>query len=166
MKLIIKCLGVFLARMLEISISSVRTIVLVKGKSIIASILAFIEILIWLFVARDVLTSDSTNLALILSYAGGYACGTYVGGLINKYLLRGSLTCFVVTHIRHLDLIDKLKINGYGVTKISTEEEKLVLLIQFKKKNLKNLKETIKSIDKRAFVIVNESMHVENGYMP
>ncbi|MCI8497956.1 MAG: DUF2179 domain-containing protein [Bacilli bacterium] len=165
MKTIILCLEVFFARMIDVGIGSVRTILLVKGKNFISMILAFIEILIWFFVAKQTLTSEETNLAIILSYAGGYAVGTYVGGLINKYFVRGTLTAFIVTSLDNRDMVDELKDSGYGVSVISVEENKLVLLTEFKKKNLNKLKSTIKRIDDSAFIIINESLHVENGYM-
>ena len=165
MKTIILCLEVFFAIMIDVGIGSVRTILLVKGKNFISMILAFIEILIWFFVAKQTLTSEETNLAIILSYAGGYAVGTYVGGLINKYFVRGTLTAFIVTSLDNRDMVDELKDSGYGVSVISVEENKLVLLTEFKKKNLNKLKSTIKRIDDSAFIIINESLHVENGYM-
>lgn len=166
MKTLLMCIEVFLGRMIDVSIGSVRTILLVKGKNIISMILAFIEILIWYFVAREILTTRDANIFMILSYAGGYAFGTYVGGLINKYLVRGNLTAFVVTSIKNKRMVDILKEARYGVSVISYEDGKMVLLIELAKKNLKKLKSTIKRIDENAFIIINESMHVENGYMP
>ncbi|HBA37540.1 MAG TPA: hypothetical protein DCY94_02330 [Firmicutes bacterium] len=165
MNTLLKCLEVFFARCIDVSIGSVRTILLVKGKNIISCILAFIEILIWFYVARDVLTGEDTSIFIILSYAGGYAFGTYVGGLINKYLVRGNLTAFVVTDLKNRKIVDDLKREHYGVTVMSIEDEKLTLLIEFKKKNLKKLKSIIRKVDKNAFLIVNESLHVENGYL-
>jgi len=166
MKTIIMCMEVFLARMIDVSIGSVRTILLVKGKNIISMILAFIEILIWYFVAREILTNRDTSIYLVLSYAGGYAFGTYVGGLINKYFVRGNLTAFVVTALDNKSMVDTLKKAKYGVSVLSYEDGKMVLLIELAKKNLNKLKDTIKKIDESAFIVVNESMHVENGYMP
>lgn len=165
MKTLIMCLEVFFARMIDVGIGSVRTILLVKGKNFISMVLAFIEILIWFFVAKQTLTSEETNLAIILSYAGGYAVGTYVGGLINKYFVKGTLTVFIITSIDNRDMVDDLKEAGYGVSIISLEDNKLVLLTELKKKNLNKLKSAIKKIDDNAFIIINESLHVENGYV-
>ncbi len=164
MNTLLICLYVFFARMIDVGIGSVRTILLVKGKNVISMILAFIEILIWFFVAKETLTSD-TNLAVVFSYAGGYAIGTYLGGLINKYFVKGNLTAFVVTSLDNKDMVEELKSANYGVSVISMEENKLILLIEFKKKYLKKLKSTIKEIDQSAFIIINESLHVENGYL-
>lgn len=165
METIIICIEVFFARLIDVSIGSVRTILLVKGKNLLSMILAFIEILIWFAIAKQTLTSDETNLAIILSYAGGYAVGTYVGGLINKYFVRGNLMAFVVTRLDKQFIIEKLKSAGYGVSTINIEDDKLILMIEFKKKHLKKLKTTIQELDENAFLIVNESLHVENGYL-
>lgn len=159
------CIEVFFARMLDVSIGSVRTILLVKGKNFLSTILAFIEILIWYFVARQILTTEDTNILIVLSYAGGYAFGTYVGGLINKYFVRGNLMAFVITSLDNKFMIEKLKEAGYGVSTLSIEDGKLILLIEFKKKYLKKLKSTVANLDENAFVIINESLHVENGYI-
>lgn len=163
METLITCLEVFFARMIEMSIGSVRTILLVKGKSVLSCVLAFIEILIWFYVARETLTSNDPNIFLVLSYAGGYAIGTYVGGLINKYLVNGPLTAFVVTS--NESVVEVLKKEQYGVSIISREDSKLILLIEFKKRNLKNIKKLISKTDEKAFLIINESLHTENGYI-
>ena len=165
MKTLLISLEVFFGRMIDVSIGSARTIYLVKGKNLIACILSFIEILIWFFVSREILVSKALNFFIITSYALGYATGTYVGGLINKYLVSGSLTCMVITSNDKRDLIDTLKKSGYGVSVLSLEEDKLLLLVEFKKKYLKKLKELISKKDRNAFIIINESLQVLNGYM-
>lgn len=157
------CLYVFFARMIEMSIGSVRTILLVKGKNALSCVLAFIEILIWFYVARETLTGDNINIFIVLSYAGGYAIGTYVGGLINKYLVKGTLTAFIVT--TNHDLLEILRKEGFGVSIISREEGKHILLIEFKKRNLKSLKKLLTTTDPNIFLIINETLHTENGYI-
>ena len=72
---------------------------------------------------------------------------------------------FLVTTKDKNFMIEKLKEAGYGVSIMSTEEGKLILMIEFKKKNLKKLKSTVRELDEDAFMVVNESLHVENGYI-
>lgn len=163
MNTFIICLEIFIARMIEMSISSIRTIMLVKGKSALACVLAFIEILIWFFVAREALIAENTNMFVVISYALGYSVGTYFGGIINKYFVRGVLTAFIVTENK--DLSEILREEDYGVSIISHEEGKHILLVEFKKKNMKKIKDLIKENDEKAFLIINESLHAENGYI-
>lgn len=155
---------VFFARMIDVSIGSARTIFLVKQRNLIACILAFIEILIWYFVARQILTGTNTNLFVVFSYAGGYAIGTYIGGLINKYFVKGTLTAMVITSSDNRVMIEELRNAKYGVSIMGLEENKLLLLIQFNKRTIKKLKSIVNRIDRNAFMIINETFKVENGY--
>lgn len=165
MNTLLSCLEVFFGRMLDVSIGSVRTIYLVKGKNLIACILAFIEILIWFFVARQILTDKEINLLIITSYALGYAIGTYVGGIVNKYFVKGTLTAMVITINKKDNLIHALKSSKFGVTSIPLEDDKTMLLVEFNKRNMKKVKDIIKKTDRNAFIIVNETLNVENGYI-
>ena len=165
MKTLLICLEVFFGRLLDVSIGSVRTIYLVKGKNFIALLLSFIEILIWFFVSREILINKELNMFIVLSYALGYSVGTYIGGIINKYLVSGNFTCMVITSNAKKDIVNELKKNGYGVSIISLEENKIMLLVEFKKKYLKRLKTLITKKDRNAFIIINESILVHNGYM-
>lgn len=165
MNTLLSCLEVFFGRLLDVSIGSVRTIYLVKGKNLIACILAFIEILIWFFVARQILTDKEINLLIITSYALGYAIGTYVGGIVNKYFVKGTLTAMVITINKKDNLIYALKSSKFGVTSIPLEDDKTMLLVEFNKRNMKKVKDIIKKTDRNAFIIVNETLNVENGYI-
>ena len=124
--------------MIDVGIGSARTIYLVKGKNIIACILSFIEILIWFFISREILVNKELNVFIVGSYAFGYALGTYLGGIINKYLVGGSLTCMVITDSLNNELLDELKDNNYGISVITLKGDKIMLLIEFKKKYLKD----------------------------
>lgn len=159
------CLEVFFGRMLDVAIGSVRTIFLVKGKNLLACLFSFVEILIWFYIAREILTSREVNTLVVFCYAGGYSFGTYVGGLISKYFVKGNMTAFVVSSSNE-DMIEKIKHSGYGVSILSKDEDKIILMIEFQKRDMKNLKTLISKLDKSAFLVVNESIHVENGYMP
>lgn len=165
MSTLITCLEVFFGRILDVSIGSVRTIYLVKQKNLVACILAFIEIIIWFLIARQILTDKEINVFIVISYASGYAFGTYLGGLINKYFVKGTLTAMVITTIDKRIILESLRESNYGVTVIPLEDNKYMLLIEFKKQNIRKLKETIKKVDRNAFIIVNETLNVENGYI-
>lgn len=163
MNTILMCLEVFFGRMVDVSIGSVRTIFLVKQKNLIACFLAFIEILIWFLIARQILTDREINFLVVISYAGGYAFGTYVGGLINKYFVKGTLTAMIVS--TSTNLLDALKDAGYGITSIPLENNKSLYIVEFNKKSSKKFRDLVKHIDKNAFIIVNDTLSVDNGFI-
>lgn len=81
---------VFLFRMLDVIIGTLRTILIVKGKSLYAFIASFLEIFIWIFTIK--MTISSMDIYAYMFYALGYAIGTSIGIYINKRI--GSKTRF------------------------------------------------------------------------
>lgn len=164
MKTLLLCLEVFFARILDVSIGSVRTVYLIKQKNFIACILAFIELVIWFYVARETLTMNNISFVIVMSYALGYAIGTYIGGIINKYFIDGNLMILIFTKKDTIKIRNILKKSGYGISSITMSDDNNLLLVEIRKKELKRLRELIKKIDQKAFVIVNETLEVQNGY--
>lgn len=91
MTLVILCLKVFFARILDVSLGTVRTMVTVKGNRLIASVVGFVEILVWFVIVKEVLNTDENSLWLGISYAGGFATGTYLGAFISENILQVTL---------------------------------------------------------------------------
>jgi len=164
MKTLLLCLEVFFARMLDVSLGSIKTVLVVKQKGLIAAMFAFIEILIWYFVARQILTNQDLNIIVVFCYAAGYASGNLIGSFISKRFINGLLSAMIITD-SNVQVTNKLKEEGFGVSTIKLEGNKYLLLVEFKKRNLKLLKKTICGIDENAFIIINETLHVENGYL-
>ena len=152
----------FFARMLDVTIGSIRTIFLVKGKSILAALFSFLEIIIWFYAVNEALINNN-NIIILLFYACGYSFGTYFGSIINNKYIKGYYNVIVVTSKNKL--IAKLKESNYGISHISLNNKKILLFLIIKKKNLKYLKELINSYDKNAFIIINETKDVNNGYI-
>ena len=67
MELFILCFKIFFARILDVSLGTVRTIFTVKGKSLISALIGFIEVLVWFLVAREAL-SNGINIFIAISY--------------------------------------------------------------------------------------------------
>ena len=89
--MLILCLEIFLVRIIDVSLGTIRTIFSVKGKSLVASLIGFIEVTIWFLIVREALNTDSNSIWVTLSYAGGFATGTYIGGMLSKKFINGNL---------------------------------------------------------------------------
>ena len=87
MNIIILCIKIFLARIIDVSIGVIRTMELVKDHAIKAVILAFFEVLIWFLIAKEALTSNELNFLIAIFYSLGYACGTLIGAYLSKLLI-------------------------------------------------------------------------------
>lgn len=164
MTTLLLCLKIFFARILDVSISTVRTVYVLKGKTLIVACLAFLEITIWFLVAREALNVKNMSLWIVLSYSGGYTTGTIVGTFITKKFVSGNLGLSVISSSIQYEDLNTIKEAGFGVSSIDMNEGKIMLILQITKKRLEECKSLIYSLDKNAFISVNETKFVYNGF--
>ena len=116
MNIFLVCLSIFMARIVDVSIGVVRTIVMVKGSTKKAAILAFFEVLVWYMAAREALNTQITSGWIAISYAAGYATGTYIGSILSKWLVKGTMNVQVITEKGTKKNLDLLRCHGYAVS--------------------------------------------------
>lgn len=163
----ILCLKIFFVRILDVSLGTIRTMFVVRGKKSISSMIGFFEILVWFLVVKEALQTESNSIFIAISYSLGFATGNYIGALLSDKLITGNVSVQVFTNNNNLEKI--LREHGYGVSSVvytgyEEEAHKHMLFINVDKKKEKALRELIKKNDKEAFIIVNETKYVENGY--
>lgn len=163
----ILCLKIFFVRILDVSLGTIRTMFVVRGKKLISSMIGFFEILVWFLVVKEALQTESNSIFIAISYSLGFATGNYIGALLSDKLITGNVSVQVFTNNNNLEKI--LREQGYGVSSVvytgyEEEAHKHMLFINIDKKKEKALRELIKKNDKEAFIIVNETKYVENGY--
>lgn len=162
------CLKIFFARIIDVTIGTVRTVLTVKGRVWLPVILAFFEVFIWFLVAREALNTDLTSWAIPIFYSLGYATGTLLGTYISKNFLKGFIGIQVITKKDNDLMINQLRKAGFGVSvcalkKNVNNQNKDMLFIQIKNKRLKDVTKIIRKYDKDAFVVINETKYVQNG---
>ena len=173
MALFFLCMKVFLCRIVDVSLSTVRVIVVVKGKSKLASMIAIAEALIWFLIIREALLFEADSfwayLAIGLSYASGFATGTFVGGKVADKFIKGNVRVQVVTSGRDDELLEAIKNAGYAVTIIDINtslfgKKKYMIMAEMKSNQTSEFKELVYEYDNKAFVTVEETKYVYNGY--
>lgn len=169
MDLLLLALKIFFVRIIDVSLGTFRTIVLVKGKTKTASIIGFFEVLIWFLIVKEALNTDSNSLILGISYALGFATGTYIGGYISDLFITGIVSIKVITLKATDEMIKTIRKSGYAVSIINLvssdkNHPKNLLLLEVNKKEINNIKNIIKSFDDNAFIVIDESKYVINGY--
>lgn len=157
--MLILCFKIFLSRILDVSLSSVRTMFVVKCNKIMASLIAFVEIFIWFYAAKEALVSNSTSLCIVVSYALGYATGTFIGTLINEKFISGIYSLKVSLKGVNEKMIKKL--NSICLDVVSLKGEgKNILFLEVDKKNYKELVNNIYMIDKYASIVINDAKFI------
>ena len=106
---------IFLARICDQSIGTMRIIFVSKGKRNIAPILGFFEVLIWI-VAISKIMQNLDNYINYIAYAAGFATGNLVGMIIEEKLAMGIQMVRVFANERGQELVANLNKNGYGAT--------------------------------------------------
>lgn len=168
MTLLFMCIKIFFARILDVSMGTVRTMMTVKGKTITATVIGFIEVTIWFLIVKDALNSESNSFWIVVSYAGGFACGTYIGGMLSKRFIKSNLGIQIIIKREHSELIDVLRNAGYAVSVIDVEgynsENKCMLFLEIPSERLLKLEALVNSYDEKVFMTISETKYVRNGY--
>lgn len=166
MELVLGYLFIFGARILDVSMSTVRMLMIVQGRRVYAAIIGFFEVIIYITALGKVVNGLS-NPGNLLAYALGFACGNYIGIFIEEKIALGNLTAQVVLNGNIDEVVDELRGKGYGVTVIEGLGKngiRRILNITLKRKDLKNLHEILKSLDNEAFITVSNTKHISGGY--
>ncbi len=167
MSIIVLCIKIFFVRILDVSLGTVRTIITIKGKAMVAALVGFIEVFVWFLIVREALNTDITSIWIAISYSLGFATGTYIGSIISNRFIKGNFSVQVITN--NHSIIKDIRNNGYGVTVVNVEGhnkdlEKYMLFIEVTNERLNNLRQLIKRIDSNAFMMISETKYVQNGY--
>lgn len=169
MDILFLCIKIFFVRILDVSLGTVRTMLIVKEKRFIAALIGFIEALIWFLIVKEAISLQGFSIYIAIAYAGGFSTGTFVGTSIAKKFIAGNEMVQVFTHVLDDKMIEEIRNSGFGVTVffykgIDDSQDGRMLNININKSKEKELKAIIKKHDKDAFIVVNETKNVENGY--
>ena len=104
-----------MARVIDVSLGTMRIIFVSKGNRVIAPFLGFFEVFIWI-IAMGQIMSNLNNFACYFGYATGFALGNYVGLRLEEHLAMGNLLIRIISQKDGNVLIKNLSDNGYGAT--------------------------------------------------
>jgi len=165
---VIMPLFIFVARVVDVSLGTIRIVFTSRGKYLLAPILGFIEVFIWI-VAVSQLVRNIHSLVAYLAYAAGFALGTFLGLQIERRLAMGKLVLRIIVQEAGDDLARLLHDSGHGITVVdahgSTGSVKLIYTI-IERRDLKEVEDLIVKGNPRAFLSVEEISETRAGYFP
>jgi uncharacterized protein YebE (UPF0316 family) len=160
---------IFVARMFDVTLATLRNIFISKGFRHIVPFIGFVEVLIWL-VAINKTMKNLNNVACYLAWAGGFSMGTYVGMRIEEKIALGLQVIRIITNQDCEDLIEALREANHGVTVVPAEGAKGPVKMIFtimKRKNVAPVVELIRYHNPTAFYSVEDIRHSSQGvFMP
>ena len=159
---------IFIARILDVSIGTIRIIAVSRGRKVLAPVLGFFEILIWITAMGQIMQNLNSPVNY-LAYAGGFATGNYVGMIMEEKLAMGVLMIRVVTKKGADELIQHLREEDFGVTHLNAIGATGVVNIIYTvidRKDVNNVIKTILKFNPSAFYTVEEIKQVKKGIFP
>jgi uncharacterized protein YebE (UPF0316 family) len=159
---------IFLARICDVSLGTIRVIFISKGIRYLAPIIGFFEVIIWLLAIGQIM-NNLTNFVAYIAYGAGFAAGTYIGMVIEEKISLGLVSVRIITKKDPRELIQYLRLNNYGVTSLDGEggtgKVKMVFTI-IKRQDLPHVVEIIKKFHPNAFYSVDDVKSVGEGIFP
>ncbi len=157
---------IFLSRIADQSIGTMRLIFVSKGYRHIGPVLGFFEVIIWLLAVTQVLKHLSNPMSYI-AYGAGFAMGNYVGIRLEEKISIGTVLIRIIPKKDTTELVKHLREIGFGVTTMAAEGALGPVQIIFtiiKRKSIPRAIEIINQYSPNAFYTIEEVKAVKEGY--
>ncbi len=161
-------LFIFLARVIDMSLATLRILMVMRGRSLLASVIGFLEAGIYILALSQVMQHLDSSLNMIL-FAAGFAVGNYVGSNIEERIALGYVNVQVISVDRYETLQARLREEGFGVTSVEGSGKDglhYILYILSKRRDLPKLMKMVSVMDEKAFVFVVDTRQIFGGFFP
>lgn len=159
---------IFLARVVDVTLGTLRIIFTSRGHRSLAPLLGFVEVFIWV-AALAQLVKSAQNIVAYLGYAAGFAAGNYVGMWIEGKLALGTVTVRAILRRDPRELLEQLKAANFGVTVVEGQGSQGNIKIVYTTVKRRDLPAAISIFHKcvpGAFLAVEEVRATEQGVFP
>ena len=159
-------LMIFIARICDVSMETIRVIYISKGIKYLAPIIAFFEIVIWLL-AMEVVMNDLSNVANFLAFAFGFAMGTYIGLVIEEKLSIGMVILRIITtEESNEEIVSFMQSENYGITSLDASGSRgnvKMILSLVNRVDIPRITEHIRATNPHAFFSIEDVRYVNEG---
>jgi uncharacterized protein YebE (UPF0316 family) len=164
---IILPLLIFFARILDVSIGTMRLIFVSKGMKYLAPILGFFEVIIWLLAISQIM-QHLDNILCYVAYGSGFAMGNYLGIVLEEKMSIGTVLIRVIPQKDTSELSANLRESGFGVTEVDVEgmkgKVKMILSI-INRKDIRDFIDKVNTFNPKAFYTIEDVNAVKDGYI-
>lgn len=166
---VVVCFIVCAAKIIEITIQSLKTCMMVKGQRLKAAGLGFLECAIWGLVISTIIGTLGDNLFLLAFYCVGYATGLFLGSTLESKIALGTSSLQLIANEENTaKIIQYLQENSRGYTVFdgygSTDKMNMIMIVLPRRDALPVLKQIRKICQNNVFVVVDEVSKYAGGY--
>ncbi len=165
----IELVFIFFAKIIEVSIGTLRSILMNKGYRKPAVILSLVEIFLWVFVASRVITGVAESPIKGVAYCLGFTTGIFLGSLLESKIAFGKVLIQVITSSeKGPQIATTLRAKGCGVTIVDAQgksEARKILMIYTNRRGSEALIKDIQLADANAMIVNNEIGSLIGGHI-
>lgn len=157
---------IFILRLVDVSLGTIRAIMIIRGMRIWATLIGFVEVTVWVIAISQVI-SNVDSIWKVLAYSGGYAAGILAGMWLEERLALGEVAVYVVSPNSGSEIARSVRKASYGATEIPAYGRSgpvTMLSVVTPRKRLNELLNLLDKTDASAFVTVNDKRQVVGGY--
>lgn len=159
---------IFFARVTDVTLGTLRTIAVVNGRSITASVLGLFEVSIWITVITQVM-QRLDNPWNMVGWALGFAMGNFVGIFIERRLALGHLVVRVLSRERSGEVAGALRAFGQRVTEFTGHDpdgEVALLYLVISRGELGRITSAVRAIDGESVIVSEDARGFEAAVRP
>ncbi|MGB9586042.1 MAG: DUF2179 domain-containing protein [Anaerolineales bacterium] len=157
---------IFLMRVCDMTLDTLRVLVVMRGKKSIAWLFGFFQSAIFVMAISTVLSHLDNPLNMV-GYAAGFATGNVVGILIEERLAIGHVHLRIISSRRGAAIAEKLREIGYAVTEIPARGKDGtvdLIVVSVLRRNMKEVEEMIRQVDDEAFLTAEDVRPLRRGF--
>ena len=158
MELLWDLLLIFALRLVDVSLGTVRIILLSRRQRLLPALIGFVEVFTWL-VAATVVFSNLNDISRMLAYAAGFALGTLLGTLLESRLAMGNTMMRIVAPVGSPQAHDELRRAGFAVTVINADGRDGEVRLAFSmipRRRRREALEIVQTVNPTAFVTMQD----------
>ena len=155
---------IFMARIVDVSLDTLRVIMISKGYRRFAPYIGFFQALIWIIIITRIM-ANLDNWLTYIGYAAGFGMGTYVGMRIEEKIAFGYELLRIITHAGADDLVGALRELRLTVTTVTgqgRDGEVGIIFLILRRKLIKEVVEVVKQYNPNAFYTIEDMRFVRD----
>jgi len=158
---------IFFSKIIEVTLSTLRIILINKGYRRQGTLLSFVEVLLWVFVASTVITGIAHAPIKGIVYSIGFSIGVYLGSRLEGIIAMGRVLVQTIVSREHAATISNtLRGKGHAVTTVDAQgrdSSKTVLMIFANRRGKEDIISDIRRLDEAAMIITNDVTTLHGG---
>ena len=161
---------IFLGKLIELAVGTVRIAFVSKGKKLLAGLFGFFEVTFWVIIASSVITDIKSDPFKVVVYCAGFACGVMLGMWLEQKMAVGLTSIQAVTLAKDGEKIGAaLREQGFGVTILDGHSvdgtKRELIFVQVRSRLVPEAMRIVQGVSPDAVISVSDVKRVRGGFL-